>query len=300
MRRILVLAVALCHSHPGVAQTDAWEVDAGKTTLRLTFARFSSGTRNLAWLTEPIKPPAKAKPGPEHLEFREDNSTFFNDGIVTYVPLANLLSLEYDHDKKVVRALCVSGEGKKVVLTGTTKFVGINKFTVEGELQPATLDLSGGMTVIADGALKTPIRGIRLRAAADVPPAVAAPPGRLATVVGQDKEKSEHPVGDLRPLYRMGASQRRAPVLMFQKIGQLDVGEIVSLKHLPPPKKQNVAHDYEVTLKNGQTHTLTLLEATTLDDNQPAQLIGLVGRVAAGWKLFPPHTIGAVRFEAKQ
>jgi hypothetical protein len=84
---------------------------------------------------------------------------------------------------------------------------------------------------------------------------------------------------------------------MFQKIGQIDVAKIAGLVQLPPAKKQTASTDYEITLTDGKKETLTLLEKTALDDNQPAQLIGLVGRTAAGWKLFPPHTIAAVRWE---
>src|SRR5579872_3738653 len=68
--------------------------------------KFTSGTRKLSWLaaadkeadpkdkpdgkeTAQPKAPPKAQPaaGPEALEFREENSTNFREGIMTFVPL---------------------------------------------------------------------------------------------------------------------------------------------------------------------------------------------------------------------
>jgi hypothetical protein len=281
-------------------QPSVWEiVYDGDTVIRLEQAHFTSGTRPLAWLAETAKTTGKKPPaGPEHLEFREENSTSFKDGIVTYVPLPSLLRLEYDHDKKRVRAICVQADGKEVTLVGTTKYAGINKFHVEGTAAAAAVKLPAGPAVVQDGLLKTPIRGIRLRAnGPEVKPALP-PLDRIVTLIGQDKDKSAHQVTELTALYRVGGGQRVAPVLMFQKVGQLDLRKLRALKQLPPSKKQNIAHDYEVTLADGVKQTLTLLDKTTLDDNQPAQLVGLVGRVSVGWKLFPPHTIASVHLDA--
>jgi hypothetical protein len=277
----------------------AWEIlyDA-KVAIRLEQPRFTMGTKQLAWLAEAVKAKAGAKnlpAGPEHLEFREESSTLFKDGIITYIPLPSLLRLEYDPEKKLVKALVAAADGNEATLTGSLKFVGINKFQVEGVAQPSGVTIPAGPLAVQDGLLKTPIRGIRLRDVKAAKP-VELPAGRSAIVIGQDKEKSEHRVTALTPLYRVGAGQRLAPVLMFQKRGHLDLDKIETLRQLPAAKKQTTSSDYEVTLAGGGKETLTLLEKTTLEDNQPAQLVGLVGRVAAGWKLFPPHTIAELRF----
>ena len=72
------------------------------------------------------------------------------------------------------------------------------------------------------------------------------------------------------------------------------------LRQVPAPdKKQAVSHEYEVTHVGGAMQKLTLLDNTQLEDNQQAVLVGLVGRVPAGFKLFPPHTIAEVRWEEK-
>jgi hypothetical protein len=54
--------------------------------------------------------------------------------------------------------------------------------------------------------------------------------------------------------------------------------------------------EMDVTLKDGTSDTMTLLKATKLDNND-AVLVGLVGRVAAGYKLFPVHTITEIQFD---
>ena len=309
MLHAIFLALAVGQPDPA----DAWDLlYDDKVAIRLTAPRFTAGVRALPWApgrgmsdANPAaapakKPAAKTPPLPDHLEFREETSTLFKDGIITYIPLASLVRLDYDVDKKLVRAVVAQPDGKELVLSGSTRFVGINKFNVEGAVLPAAVTLPAATLQVHDGLLKTPIRGIRLRADAAKAEAPAAPAGRAAVVVAADKEKSEHRVFELTPVYQVAGKQRLAPVLMFQKIGQLDIAKVAALRHLPPAKKQATAPDYEVTLADGTKQTLALLEKTTLDDNQPAQLIGLAGRVAAGWKLFPPHTIAVVRWESEQ
>ena len=289
----LVMAASFSFSVAAQAPSNAWEVlyDA-QTNLALKDAHFTAGTRRLAWLVEPDKVPKTKNPGPEYLEFREEKSTTFKDGIVTLVPVAGVLRVEYDHEKKLVRALVKQADGKDNMLVGSTKFVGINKFTLEGVAAKTDLGVAGALQ-FQDGIMKVPFRGFAQQGAKPVD----APTGRAAVIIAQDKEKTEHKVQDLTPLYRVGMGQRLAPVLMFQKVGQIDVTKLAVLRQVPSPdKKQTISHDYEVTQVGGDKQKLTLLEKTQLTDNQPAVLLGLVGRVPAGFKLFPPHTIAEVRF----
>ena len=299
MRHFVLLSAPLLILHLCVAAQESensWQilVDA-HTKVPFKDARFTAGTRHLGWLVESDRPanPKAKNPGPEYLEFREEKSTTFKDGILTWIPLASLAGLEFDHDKKLVRAAVKQADGKDLVLVGSTKFVGINKFSVEGSTGKTEIGI-GGALQLQDGLLKTPFRGLMHEGARPV----IVPAGRGAVVIAQDKEKSEHKVYGLAGLYRVGAGQKLASVLMFQKIGQLDLAKVTVLRQLPPTdKKQTVSHDYDVTFADGDKQRLTLLEKTQLSDNQPATLVGLVGRVPAGFKLFPPHTIAEVRFE---
>lgn len=275
-----------------------WEVVYdGKTKFRLKDARFTAGTRQLSWLAADDKAAttkAKGPAGPEYLEFREEQSTSYKDGIVTYIPVASLVSLEYDHDKRTSRIAVKQAGETELTLIGSTRFVGINKFSLEGTaLAKADVSVEGTLQ-FQDGLMKTPVRGFVHHAAKPL----EAPSGRAALIVAQDKEKSSHMVRNLMPLYKVGAGQKRAAVLMFQKIGQIDIAKLSGLRQLPPPsKKLNFSHEYEATLLGGDKQTLTLLDSTQLEGGQKATLIGLVGRVAAGYKLFPPHTIAEIRFE---
>ena len=72
---------------------------------------------------------------------------------------------------------------------------------------------------------------------------------------------------------------------------QIDMDKIVSLRFVPSGDKKKVSYDYEVALKDGNKHTLTLLTKIDLDKNKSANFEGLIGRVPVGYKLFPAHTI---------
>ncbi len=291
----LLSASTLAGSASGQPPADSWllVVDS-QTKVPLQNAHFTTGTRHLDWLVEDGAgaAPKGKKAGPEYLEFREDKSTTFKDGIVTWIPLASLAGLEYDHDKKLVRAAIKQPEGKDLVLVGSTKFAGINKFSVEGAAGKVQLGIEGALQ-LQDGLMKVPFRGLVHEGAQ---PAIL-PKGRGAAVRAQDKEKTEHKVYGLAALYAVNKGHKLANVLMFQKVGQLDLNKISSLHQLPAAKKQAISHDYEVIRLDGDKQKLTLLDKTQLGDNEPATLLGLVGRVPAGFKLFPPHTIAEARFD---
>ncbi|MCI0682196.1 MAG: hypothetical protein L0Y71_08835 [Gemmataceae bacterium] len=106
MPRLLLCAILLTQ-YPASAMAQpaehGWEVLYDpQVTLRMKDARFTAGTRQLSW----------KDPGREHLEFREEKSTTYKDGIVTYVPVASLARIEYDHDKKLVRVSVKQTGGK--------------------------------------------------------------------------------------------------------------------------------------------------------------------------------------------
>src|SRR5262249_27056583 len=123
----------------------------------------------------------------------------------------------------------------------------------------------------------------------------AGPPGRPAVVVSADGTlKRTHVVHDLLPLYQLASEEDRlVPTLMFKKTLKIDVAHI---------KKISVSGDegdetaWQVVQKDGDDSTLTLLPSLPLD-GKPAQLLGLVGRVPAGYKLFPVRRIAEVHFD---
>jgi hypothetical protein len=274
---------------PGLVVID----NAGKE-VKLKSRKFTNGTVHLSWLAE--KAPADKKKlavaqGPEALEFRELKSTTFEEGIKTLVPLSAIRKIDYD--KKVITITLVNAEGKDEVLRGSTEFVRINKLAIEAE---ADLGALGVATVkYLGGHLKDGIRGLRFASPKPLPAAT----GKQAVVVAQDKEK--HTVFDLMPVYRQAnGSLQLSPTLYFKPKAKVDVTKIQKLRHIESENKKLESYDFEVTLDDGVKHTLTLLKKNP-DDAKAGTLVGLVGRVSAGYKLFPmPHTLGEVQFESKK
>jgi hypothetical protein len=81
---------------------------------------------------------------------------------------------------------------------------------------------------------------------------------------------------------------------MFKKTLKLEVAELQKL--VTVDSKAAEGKEMDVTLKDGHSDTLTLLKTGKLDDKD-ATLMGLVGRVPGGYKLFPVHTIAEIQFD---
>jgi hypothetical protein len=283
-------------------------IDSAGKEQKLTAWHFTTGTRHLSWLVPPAQgkeatgdpkeprqphgPAHRPTAGPEALEFRDEHSTNFVDGILTLIPLERLRALEYDADKDTVRARVALGtEGaEEEVLTGSTKFRGINKIVLAAEVDKGDL---GVAEVKYQGGVPRGLRGIRFPEMK-----VAAPDagGRRATITIADKEKKVQQVADLLPLYRLAdGSERALPTLFFRKTLKLDVAKVRKLKAIE--SKEADGSEWEVTLNDGSEETWTLLAKPTVD-GKPATLEGLVGRVPVGFKLFPIHTVAEIEFAA--
>ena len=70
-------------------------IDGTGKDIQLKNWRITNGTRMLILS-------GKSKTGGEFLEFREDKSTVYKDGILTLVPLTSIRSMDYDPGKKAV------------------------------------------------------------------------------------------------------------------------------------------------------------------------------------------------------
>ena len=254
----------------------------GGKEVKLTQWRFILGTRHLSL---PGDPPVKSQPekptGLEYLEFREDKSTTYQNGILTLVPLTSIRKIDYDHKMKRVALAVVNADGKEETLTGSTKFVGINKVGLEAE---TVLEGLGAATVKFQGGSDKGVHSIRFPSPK---PAVEAK-GIASAIIAVDKTK--HTVQTLQPLYLIEGNYRVLPYLMFKKTLKLDMDKIVSMRFVPSEDKK-ISHDFEVTLKGGAKNTLMLLTKIEADKDKSATLEGLIGRVPSGYKLFPVHTI---------
>jgi hypothetical protein len=302
---ILTLSLAFAADPP--AEGTLVVIDAAGKEQKLKAWKFVAGTRQLSWLTGPgpakdgdDKEPAKSdKPklpaGPEALEFREENSTTFRNGILTFVPLDRLRAIDYEADKETVRVHVAAGEKGDAdeVLTGTTRYAEINKLTIEAEVDKGDL---GVAEVKFLGGVPKGVRGIHFPAAK-----LVALPGegrRPAVVTTQDRgKKATHKVVDLQPLYKLpDGSEQTLPTVMFKKTLKIDVAKMQKMRAIEG--KEADGAEWGVTLKDAEEETYTLLPKIT-HDGKPATLEGFVGRVGFGYKLFPPHTIAEIQFDDK-
>jgi hypothetical protein len=266
----------------------------GGKEVKLVDWRFTLGTRRLD-LDGAMPPKSKTKKpsGPEYLEFREDKSTTFQDGILTLVPLISLRKLEYDNDKKTVTAVVVKAGDKDETLSGTTKFNRINKIVLEAD---AVLEGLGNAVVKFNGGTTDGLRSIRF----PQPQAVKEAIGPITSIVAADKEKTKHAAHDLQPLYLVDGVYRLLSYVMFKKTVKIDLDKIASLRFIPSEDKKKISYDYEVTLRDGTKHTLTILTKIELEKAKSAVFEGFIGRVPVGYKLFPAHTIQELRVAVEE
>jgi len=254
---------------------------AGGKEVKLVDWRFTQGTRHFSPIgEEKVNPKTKMPTGPEYLEFREEKSTTYKNGIFTLIPLASVRKITYDREKKTVAVAVVTGDAEDLILNGVTRFTGSNKITIEAE---ALLDGLGAATVKFQGGIDKGLHSVTFPA----PTAVAkAKGGAPAIITADDKEKSKHPASDVQPLYLVEGAYRIVPYIMFKKTVKVDMDKVAGIRFVPSEDKKKASNDYEVTLKDGNKHTLTLLSTVETEKKKSMTFLGLLGRVPAGYKLF--------------
>ncbi len=245
---------------------------AGGKEVKLMDWRFTHGTCRLD-LTG--KDPKAAG---EYLEFREEKSTNLKNGIYTFIALPSLRKLDYDRDKKTVTAVVIEHTGTDATLVGSTKAAS-NKIAIEGE---AILDGLGAATVKFQGGTDKGIQSVAFPLARKPGDKVT---GTLAVVAADDKEKTKHAVADLQPVYLVDGQYRVVPYLMFKKTVKIGMDKLVGMRYVPPEDKKSPSA-YEVTLKDGAKHTLSLLTVVELEKKKTMTFVGMIGRIPVGYKLF--------------
>ena len=254
----------------------------GGKEVKLVDWRFTLGTRRLALDGETV---TKTSTGTEYLEFREEKSTTYQVGILTLIPIGSLKKIAYDREKKTATIETLAAGGKTETLVGTTKYVGINKITLEAE---ALLDGLGAATVKFQGGVdKVGLQSIVFPA----PTAAREPKGPAFVIQADDKEKTKHTVHDLQPLWLIDGAYKIQSFVMFKKTVKVEMDKLAGLKFIPSSDKKKISYDYEVTLKDGTAHTFTLLTTVELDKKKSMTFAGLIGRTPVGYKIFPAHTI---------
>ena len=279
-------------------------VDGAGKEHKIADYRITAGTRRLGWLA-PDNPSSEKKTlkgtrpstptdGPEALVVRDDTSIRFLEGVVTLIPLTRLRALRFDGDKALLTAVVATSakEQEDVSLSGTTKFKGINKITIEAEVDKgdagvATLTFQGG---VAKGGM----RGVTFAS----PKVEATTAGRPAVVISLDDDvKKSHKVSDLLALYRLpSGGEKLLPTILFKKTLKMDLAKIKTINVTPSEREADTV--WQVVPKEGEESSLTPLGTLSID-GKTATLVGLIGRVPAGFKLFPLRRIQTITFDKK-
>jgi hypothetical protein len=278
-------------------------LDAAGKEQKLKTWKFGEGVRRLNWLApakkaevkedadkdKKIAPKTKrgAAAGPEALAVRAEMEIEYAEGVLTLIPLDSVRSIDFDNDMDTMTVQVGEGEAAEKV-TGSTKYKRINKLIIAAEVDKGDLGVAEVKYV---GGIPRGIRGVRFPAPKAAPP---VPQGRRVLVVSADgkSKTTQHKVVDLLPLYRLpDGGEKLLTTIPFKKTLKLDVGKI---------KKIAVGEGgWQVTMKDGGDETLTLLE-TTPHEGKEARLVGFVGRVPFGYKLFPVSAIAGITFDAEE
>jgi hypothetical protein len=257
------------------AETPVVVTDAEGKEIKLAAARLTLGTRRLTWLADPKGATPDAKLGPLAVEFREPNSTGFQNGVVTLVPATAIESVKYDAAKQ---AMTVKVAGLPEPLTGSTAFKGMNALGVETG-DPAAA------TKYAGGSVKGGVQGF---AFPEAKPFERKPltGGTWHLTIDQPKASNPVvPVTGLRFLVATGKGEALLTALPAKKGPALDLAAGTPFEVVAVDLTRKVA---VVEVAKDDTRTLTLSPDA---DGKPGSVVGLLGEIPAGWKLFPLHTL---------
>jgi hypothetical protein len=260
-------------------------IDGDGKEVKLTGVKFTTGTRRLAWLADPNGATDDAKKGPLAVEVREVQSTTFTKGIVTLVQLAHVESAKYDYEKQVVN---LSVKGLKEPLTGTLQYKGLNVLGFAGSVDGKVAAFSGG--VMGKSAAKA-VKAVTFSGAKPLPePKLTGTTWAIQIV----QPKSNDPtltVRNLKVLYQFpGGVEHLEDGIPVRK------GALLSLNGMVK-RLEIVATDTNTNMAAAEVETTTgperviVVPLTQEVDKKTGTLIGFVGEVEAGWKLFPLHTI---------
>lgn len=273
-------------------------VDSSGKEQKIKDFKFSAGMRPLTWLTPESKEEqgksSKKNQGPEALVVRAETKIHFVAGVLTLIPLERLRLIEFDEGKALMTVRVATGPRKEdeVVLTGTTAYKGINKVTLEAEVDKGEAGIAE--LTYQGGILKGGIQAIHF----PEPKVEAFKPGRPAVVQTRDSEvQTTHQVYDLAPLYTLRSGREKtSSLLMFRKTLKLDLSKLKSIVASTEEERDLV---WQVVQKDGEASTLTLLTSVPFE-GQTATLTGLLGRVPEGYKIFPLKRVQRIDFDVTE
>ena len=281
---VLICAIATTAFAEEPADAPITLVDASGKEYKLTNVKLNTSVRRLAFLGDPKGATDDAKRGRLALEIREPNSTSFAKGVTTIIPLSSIESVKYEYEKQ---SLSVAVKGQEPV-TGTLQYQNINVISLDAKTNDVTAKFSGGKK-----------DGFRSIAWANAKPMASRAVGTAWQVQIYHPE-AKHPsltVRNLKAIYSFpGGIEQLADSLPVRKGESLKLDttlkklEIVAVD--TNPSFQNAA--MEVTVEGNPEK---LIAVPLLNDlgNRTGTLIGFIGEVDAGWKLFPLHCIKVIK-----
>jgi len=276
-------SAGVCAEEPAEAAFAFALVDSGGKEHKLTGVKLSGGTRRLAFLADAKGASEDAKRGPLALAIREPNSTTFNNGVLTLIPLSCVESVKYDYEKL---AMSVAVKGQNPV-PGTLAFRGINVLSLDAKAGDVATKFGGG----------TPKDGFKSLAWPNAKPLASRAVG-TAWHVQIEQPKAKDPtltVRNLKALYTFAGGfellsdtlpvRKGEPFKLDTKLKKLEMVAI-------DPNTQNSA--VELTLE-GSPEKLVAMPLTLEQGTRLGTLLGFVGEVDAGWKLFPLHCVKVIK-----
>lgn len=255
-------------------------VDADKKEISLPEWKLTFGSRQLPWLKGDAS---------TYLEFREDKSTQFLDGILTLIPTNAVKSIAFNPEKKILEATVAQPGDRELILTGPTQFLAINRYTFEADRDLGNLGLATVKYQL--GGIPHGLLSVQFTKAAAVE---KMPGGQPATIVAMDKEKSKHALVDPAPLYLVGKEQKLMPSLFTKTGAAIDWKQVRKMTMLPPMDKKSPPNQLEITLVDGMTTKLNFNDTPKVE-GQIVKFLGLAGRVPAGYRIFPPYAIAEIQ-----
>jgi hypothetical protein len=116
-------------------------------------------------------------------------------------------------------------------------------------------------------------------------------PAFAFTVPPEGKSKAApavHSADLVQALYKFGVDEKPLSYLTFKKTLKVELATIAKLSVGAYSVKDRTA-ECELKLKDGSELSVTLMTAIQVD-GKPATLVGLMGAVPAGYRVFPVHT----------
>jgi hypothetical protein len=293
-RRFLILVLtaglagAFARADDPLPAGSAVVVDVEGKEVTLTRVNFITGIRRLAWLADPNGTTEDAKKGPLAVEVRETHSTTFTKGVVTLVQVSHLEAVKYDYEKKIVN---LSVKGLKESLTGTLEYKGLNVLGFDGSVD-------GKVTLFGGGVFgKSTIKAVKT---ATFSGAKALPEPKLTgttwaiQIVQPAAKDPTLTVRNLKVLYQFpGGVERVEDGIPVRKGALLPLnGTVKRLEILATDTNTNMTAA-EVETTTGPERII-IVPLTQELEKKTGTLIGFVGEVDAGWKLFPLHTIKVI------